>query len=200
MRDEIRERVTQNIGRVRNLVSIYDNTQAGRGRGRRGHAKTDVLRAATVLLHASLEDYLRSLAYWKLPLAGPDVLDKIPLKSTAPATKFPLGALCSHRGKTVDDVIKESVNEYLERSNYNNTREVANFLQSIGVDPTRVNSTFPAIDELMGRRHQIVHRADRDETGGRGNYAVRSIGRTKVCEWIDAAESLCNAVLDEVPV
>src|SRR5690554_2581801 len=199
MREAIRERFTQNVVRVRSLISIYQNSVAGSGRGRRGPTKTDILRAATVLLHASLEDCLRSLAYWKLPLSGRDVLDKIPLKSAAPAMKYSLGALVAHRGQRVDDVIRDSVNEYLERSNYNNTLEVAIFIESIGVDTNRVNASFPAIEELMKRRHQIVHRADRDETGGRGNHSVRSIGRGKVVAWTDAAEAFCNALLNEVP-
>lgn len=200
MREAIRERLNQNITRVRNLVSIYETGLAGAGGGRRGHAKTDVLRAATVLLHASLEDCLRSLAYWKLPLADREVLDRIPLKSAAPAMKYSLGALAVHRGQSVNDLIEDSVNDYLERSNYNNTLEVASFLDSIGVDPGRVNNSFTVIEELMKRRHQIVHRADRDETGGRGNHSVRSIGRIKVRAWIDAVDTFCTATLNEVPV
>lgn len=199
MREAIRERLTQNISRVRNLISIYETRLAGDGPGRRSHNKTDVLRAATVLLHASLEDCLRSLAYWKLPLASREVLDKIPLKSVAPALKHSLGALAAHRGQRVDDVIKDSVNEYLERSNYNNTVEVAVLLESVGVDPGRVDAGFPTIDELMQRRHQIVHRADRDDAGGRGNHSVRSIGRWTVSNWTDAVETFCTAILDAVP-
>lgn len=198
MKAQIGERFSQNIARVRNLVDVYETYLAGPGPGRRGHAKTDVLRAATVLLHASVEDLLRSLAYWKLPQAGADVLNQIPLVSVAPATRFPLGALAAHRGQTVDDVITASVNGYLERSNYNNTDEVAAFLRSIGVEVARVKGWFSTLDELMKRRHQIVHRADRDEAGGRGRYAVRSIGRNKVREWIDTAEGFGNAVLDEI--
>ena len=90
-----------NIARVRNLTEIYRNHLMGRGRGRRDHSKTDVLRAAVVLLHAAMEDLLRSIAYWKLPSATPQTLAKIPLISSAPAVKFNLGDLSAHRGKTV---------------------------------------------------------------------------------------------------
>jgi len=198
VKDQIAERFSQNVARVRNLVDVYETYLAGQGKGRRGHARTDVLRAATVLLHAAVEDLLRSLAYWKLPLANAEVLDKIPLISAAPAMRYSLGALASHRGKSVDDLIIASVNGYLERSNYNNPEEVASFLTSIGIDVAKVDGWFPKLDEIMKRRHQIVHRADRDETGGKGKHAVRSIGRKKVREWIDAAEELGEAVLNEV--
>jgi hypothetical protein len=108
MKQEITDRFNLNVSRVKNLVSIYRTQLAGKGKGRRGHQKTDVLRAAMVLLHASLEDVLRSLAYWKLPAAAPNVLDLIPITG-GPATKFTLGTLSAHRGKTVDQVIKDEL-------------------------------------------------------------------------------------------
>ena len=110
MKQEISDRFDLNIARVRNLVSIYRTQLSGPGKGRRGHQETDVLRAALVLLHASMEDVLRSLAYWKLPAAGPAVLERIAIVGGT-NTKFHLGNLAAHRGKTVDEVIKESVDE-----------------------------------------------------------------------------------------
>lgn len=195
---QIAERLAQNIARVKNLVDVYEKHLKGQGSGRRGYTKTDVLRAATVLLHATVEDLLRNLAYSKLPNASPEVLDKIPLVSAFPSMKYSLGALAAHRGKTVDEIISASVKGHLERSNYNSSDQVGSFLTSIGIDVAKVNSWFPKLDELMKRRHQIVHRADRDETGGSGRHRVRSIGRNKVREWIDTAESFCKAVLDEI--
>src|SRR3989338_2368197 len=106
MKQPIVDRFALNISRVKNLVAIYQSTLAGTGQGRRSHQKTDVLRAAVVLLHASVEDVLRSLAYWKLPNAATGVLDQFPLVGNGPAMKFSLGALAAHRGKTVDDVLR----------------------------------------------------------------------------------------------
>lgn len=199
MKERISERFSENIARVRNLSDIYTTNLAGAGAGRRGHSKTDVLRAAVVLLHAALEDLLRSLSYWKLPAAHPDVLAKIPLSTVAPAAKFSLGDLAAHRGKSVEDVITESVNGYLERSNYNNVEEVTRFLASVGVDVASVNMWFPKMTEVMQRRHLIVHRADRDETGGSGNHSVRSIGSAQLKKWINAVEGFGAALLNEIP-
>ena len=198
MKDRISARFTENISRVRNLVDIYSTHLSGQGGGRRGHSKTDVLRAAVVLLHAATEDLLRSLAYWKLPLAAGDVLSKIPLIATGPAAKFSLGDLSVHRGKNVDAVIAESVNGYLERSNYNNTDEVASLLTSIGVSVAEVNTHFTQLSEVMGRRHLIVHRADRSEAGGRGNHSVSSIGPRTVSDWITGVEGFGTAVLNQI--
>src|SRR5690606_30004823 len=178
MKQEISDRFALNIERVRNLVSIYRNQLAGPGQGRRGHRETDVLRAATVLLRASLEDVLRSLAYWKLPAADPAVLQEIPLVG-GPAVKFTLGSLAAHRGRSIDDVIKASTDASLERSNYNNPAEVVSILRSIGVNADPLQPLLPILDVTMKRRHRIVHRADANPEGGRGNHRVE-IGRAHV--------------------
>lgn len=184
------------------MVKIYDDHLKGSGSGRRGHLQTDVLRAATVFLHASLEDLLRSLSYWKLPLASREIIDKVPIVGTngSAPKKFFLGELVVHKGKSVDDLIKESVYEYLERSNYNNTEEIASLMSAIGVEVANVNAKFAILDELMARRHQIVHKADYDESGGAGNHKVKSIGVAQVKKWVESVESFGSTLLDEVDV
>lgn len=197
MKQKIKARFDRNIARVRNLVTIYRTQLSGRGQGRRGHEKTDVLRAAVVLLHASIEDVLRSLAYWKLPSAGADVLCEIPLKG-GNAVKFNLGTLSAFRGKTVEDVIKESTDASLERSNYNNTTEIVSLLHSIGVSTGALSSYFGTLDETMKRRHRIVHRGDENESVGRGRFRIQSIAPRTVDEWTNNTESFIRAVLSQV--
>ena len=84
MKATISAKLERNLSRVQNLVKLYETNLAGQGQGRRGHDNTDVLGAATVLLHSTLEDFVRSLAYWKLPVAGRDALDKIPFSNHGP--------------------------------------------------------------------------------------------------------------------
>ena len=199
MKDQVERRLEVNLGRVRNLISIYETHLQASGSGRRGHLKTDVLRAATVFLHAAMEDFLRGLAYWKLPEADSSVIDGIAFVGCdGRPKKFFLGELVQHRGKTVDELIRASVDEHLERSNYSNTRELATFLAAIGVAVPEVNNRFDDLDDLMARRHQIVHRADRDETGGQGHHKVRSIGLNTLNKWVEAVEEFAAAVLDRV--
>lgn len=199
MRQIIENRFELNLERVRNLVSIYRNHLSGAGGGRRGHQTTDVLRAATVLLHAALEDVLRSLAYWKLPQTNAAVLESIPLVGGS-ATKFNLGSLAVHRGKTIDEVIKESTDASLERSNYNNRREVLNLLASIGLNAAPLQQYMAALEETMLRRHQIVHRADANSNPrpGRGNHRVATIAPGKLNGWITNTEKFVQAVLTQV--
>lgn len=197
MKQEITDRFAINVARVSNLLDIYRHYLAGQGQGRRGHQETDVLRAATVLLHASLEDVLRSLAYWKLPSAGAAVLDQVPLVGGT-ALKFTLGSLSAHRGKTIDEVIKASTDANLERSSYNNTGEVASLLQAIGLNTAPLAAYMPTLDVVMQRRHRIVHRADANPNAGRGNHRVASISPAALEGWVANTEQFVQAVLVQV--
>src|SRR5688572_17484721 len=111
MLDKIKENLKHNLDRVESLVATYESHPDAQGGGRKAVEVLDILRAAVVLLHASLEDVLRSVAYWKLPFACADVLNAIPLKGYGPhPKKFSLGDLADFRGMMVDEVFTQSVN------------------------------------------------------------------------------------------
>ena len=198
MLPEIRTKFDDNIARVRNLVTLYTDALAGVGQGRRPVNSSDVLRAATVLLHATLEEFLRGISRWRLPDASEDALNEIPLVGLQRADKFQLGRLSRHRGESIDDVITASIEKHLERSNYNNTTEITHLLESIGVDVQRVNDLYPQLTELIERRHLIVHRADRDNHPGRGFHRTKSIGRQNILRWIDIVVEFAARVCNEL--
>jgi hypothetical protein len=140
---------------------------------------------------------LRDMAHWKLPTASPQVLDTIPLVNRP--KKLALGELANHRGKKVDDLIVESVKAHLEHSNFNNTDEIGGLLISVGIEVARVNSRFPDLQKMMKRRHQIVHRADRqDAVRGRGDHKIRGINKKAVRDWAVAVEEFGTTLLAEV--
>lgn len=198
MKEKIRSKTLANITRVESLVSIYES-MAGTGSGRRNVGKTDILRAAVVLLHASLEDFLRALAYWKLSSANKHVLDKIPIVGIGRhAGKILLGDLAAHGSKKISTVIEESIDSHLEHSNYNNAGEIAKLLSDIGIDPQCASNTYPTLENLTARRHHIVHRADKNERGGRGNHGVRGINKGTVQPWINAVKEFVEKVLGAI--
>lgn len=199
MLDTIVVRFRDNLARVENLLRLYEDAH-GQGRGRRSVQANDLLRATTVFLHATLEDFLRSVARWRLPLAGPEVLDDIPLVGGNRGDRFKLGAVSRFRGKSVDEVINDSVAAYLDRSNYNNTREIAAFLQNIGLTVENVNGRFHDLDALMQRRHLIVHQADRNPQLGRGTHRARHITVHQVRTWITAVRDFVGALESELRV
>jgi hypothetical protein len=194
--DKIKENLDHNLARVENLVKTYESHPDAQGQGRKSTEVLDILRAGVVLLHATLEDVLRNIAYWKLPTAPATVLNNIPLVGSGPnPKKFQLGDLEPYRGRTIDDVIREAVHFHLEHSTFNNTNDIACLLQNVGVDVAQVNSTFNDLKDLMEQRHQIVHRADRKtEVSGSGDHEVRGINKHTVRDWAWAVKQFADSL------
>jgi hypothetical protein len=193
-RDEIQNRLDDNLNRVRNLVGVYAS-YSGRGQGRRPVQDTDILRAAVVLLHASLEDLLRSLAEWKLPSANPNVFAEIPLSGQRRGDKFGLQQLAAFRGRTVDEVIAKSVSEYLEKSNFNHPGDLKRTLVNIGLALEIDSDDEAELAGMMSRRHWIAHRLDRNPQTGSGHHSVKSLATSTVSRWIEAVELLGQDIL-----
>ncbi len=164
------------------------------GQGRKPANSLDILRATTVLTHATLEDYLRNLLQWRLPHQDRDKIENIPLVGTSAIgrpSKFNLGELVAHKNKRIDTVIKESIAEYLGILSFNDTTDIAKALSSITLIVTpEIRDLFPVINEMIKRRHKIVHRADREDVTGSGHHSITSISVQKVEKWKRAIDQL----------
>jgi hypothetical protein len=180
MNHDISERTRENIARVKNLIEIYERTK----NDARPH-NTDILRAAVVFLHATLEDCLRSMAYARLPSASRDDLNKT-------GQKVLIGKLAEYRGKTVNELINDVVIEYLERKTYNNIDDISSALKSFSIVVQR--GVISPLDIAIQRRHKIVHRADRgDKNGEPAN--ITGIQSSHVSKWVSDVEGFVNTVL-----
>lgn len=182
----------KNFLRLNNLLGLYKNIS--QGQGRKPANSLDILRATTVLTHATLEDYLRNLLIWKLPLENRDKINHIPLAGTSTIGrpgKFTLGELVAHREKSVEEVINLSIVEYLGTVSFNDTSDIASALTGISLEVTQeIRDIFPTLNEMIKRRHNIVHRADRDEATGRGNHSIKSISIQRIEKWKKAVDKL----------
>jgi hypothetical protein len=163
--DLLASRFYQNMNRITGLVKLIESDVASlRPSGFQSHGvRADILRAIAVFLHATFEDVLRTTARQRLLVANSEVLDKIPLVGTSRsrrAEKFHLGALNTHRGKAVDDVIQESVESYLNRESFSSCSDVEEILTQMGLDTGPFKSFYSDLDLMMKRRHRIVHEAD----------------------------------------
>ena len=191
-------RLNDNLRRTNHLVSIYRDLY-GKGSGKRSVHKTDLLRAAVVFLHASLEDLLRSLAKRYLPSSGVDSLNKIPVAAkgdTRHPEKVLLGHLSLHRGKTVDQLVDESIERHLEKASYNNTTDIASLLSDIDIEvDDELKKTFPQLQKLIERRHHIVHRADASAERGRGKQRARSISPRDIDKWIAVVRDFTTRIV-----
>ncbi|PJZ82991.1 hypothetical protein CH364_18535 [Leptospira harrisiae] len=185
---EIIFRFERNLERSEELIKVY--IQSVSGKGRKSVKQTDVLRAAVVFLHASLEDLLRSVLKYTYPInASKDFINEIPLtgiqKGGRPE-KFFLGALLDFRGKLVDDVVKQSITEYLEVISFNDTTEIVSRLEKAKIkylDDTL--NLLPKIDSMIKRRHAIVHQADENVDTGHGKHHANRINKWIVSDWIE---------------
>lgn len=125
--------------------------------------RADLFRATVVFLHATFEDSLRTAARQSLRGTTSGVLKDIPLVGTSKsgrAEKFDLEALNAHRGKTVDQVIQDSIAGYLDRESFGSSTDVDKALRQMGLDTTPFKSLYADLDRMMKRRHRIVHEAD----------------------------------------
>lgn len=192
------ERFDENIVRVRNLLDLYDRLGDGR-QGRRLTHVGDILRAAVVLLHASLEEFLREIARERLPQAGPEALNAVPLPGAGPRPeRFSLGALTPFKGQTVDDLIAISVTEYLDRSNWNNNNDLVSSLRMYGVNTNELGVDWAGLEGLMKRRHHIVHQTDRNPDVGRGRPRAQPISVGTVRQWTRDVEEFVQEVSSQL--
>jgi hypothetical protein len=178
MKTEIENRFNGNLERVEHLVALYETLTTGPGR--RPVDTSDILRSAVVFLHATLEDFLRSLLEWKLPSAQASYLKDIPLKGKKPRSTFTLDDLAHFRGSNVDDLISRSIADHLERSNFNNPGDVSSVLESIGLMRSLLDPYRNKLGPMMKRRHWIVHRADRNNATGSGQHAALGLPKATV--------------------
>lgn len=163
-----RDIVAGNIHRITRLISLAEKEP---------DFADDLLRAAVVLTHAYLEDVLRSIAKRLLPTGSEAVLNDIPLAGLGDqprAERFQLGKLVKHKGKLVDEVIRESVSDYLERHSFNSVDDIVRLLQRLGFETEPYKKLFPGIGEMIKRRHLIVHQTDRISFGGTAGFTLQA--------------------------
>lgn len=187
-------RFMKNLNRARGLVDSYELLVKLEGEEEEVHS--DILRSAVVFVHATLEDLLRSVAEVFLPYSDEETLNKIPLAGTAGpnrSEKFSLGKLAAHRGKSILDVVRESVAHHLLTSTYNDTTQISVLLNSVKINVDGVRQMFPQLDVLIKRRHQIVHRADRNQ-----QEEIEPVTSGQVQEWIDIVMNFMATILSDI--
>lgn len=194
MESHIKARFEFNLQRVEKLVEIYEAITA-LPKDLLGYRR-DVLRAAVVMLHACLEDLLRESLALTLPGGQASRLGTVPFNAASgDKAAVTLAALASHRGKSVDDVIRVAVRAHLDRTSFNNVGDVANALKLLGVEKALVKPHLPALAAAIARCHDIVHQGDRKRANGKSHGKPRTIEEETVTTWVDAVRSLGAAVV-----
>jgi hypothetical protein len=191
------DRITVNLVRTENLVRLADEICPNPPEGLELY-RQDIIRAAIVFLHATLEDFLRHVGSMYLPTRGEEVLNRVALIGSCDVLrpeKFFLGRLASHRGKSVDQLISESVAAYLDRVSFSDTGEVSRLLEAVGISLDPVRRFYAPLSSLMARRHQIVHKGDLLDAPIGGPREAMAIDGTVVMEWHTAVKAFMSEVI-----
>ncbi len=157
----------------------------------------DMLRAAVVLLHASLEDFLRTVAAAYLRFAPASVINDVPLVGVGRERpeKFFLGALVEHQHLTVAELIDSSIHAHLERKSFSNSKEIAALLTNLDFKLDDVRHLFAVLDQLSERRHLIVHRCDfKSTTAKTMDLELSQIESSEVSNWANAVNEFGRVV------
>jgi hypothetical protein len=185
-------------GRVNRLIKAAETMHADDDK-----TADDLLRAAVVLLHASLEDYLRAVAAAYLRFAPATVINDVPLLGVSRdrPEKFLLGALVEHQNLGVGELIALSVERHLERSTFSSSREIAALLGHLDVQLDNVRPFFGSLDALAARRHLIVHRCDfRGNSPSPHEFDLLPIEPAEVSQWAETVSNFGRLVTRQLAI
>ena len=189
------DRFANNIERVKNLNKLFKIVKSTHNR----HTvkETDILRASVVFLHSALEDYVRSIIIDKLPLvADKQTLNSISLVGNEGRNeKFYLGELMVHSDLTINQLIQASVREHMSKTSFNNYTDLVSWLRKIHIDISSFQSDkIEKINNMIKRRHKIVHEVYTNPMSGKGHHCAQPIGLPTVNAWIETVENLVKII------
>jgi hypothetical protein len=165
---------------------------------------SDILRSAVVLLHALMEDGIRSCLSRCYPITE-ESFRNIPILGIGrPGNKVDFAELFPHRDKTVAEVFRESVREHVHRRSFSDYGQVRYALEECGVHSTHLKQldekVGAKISALIARRHKIVHNADfRGEPTEDTVAQITPIDPSDVISWRYAVEAVCGHLIASVP-
>ena len=101
---------SENMARVENLINGAEFIEATNPES---NLSEDVLRAAVVFLHSTLEEVVRNLFLFRVPNVRTENLNKIPLATERGGGSRPekilLGQLVPFQGKLLENIIIDSI-------------------------------------------------------------------------------------------
>ncbi len=102
---------------------------------------------------------------------------------------------------TVGELIEKSVSEELiEYASFNDVGQVKQALKNSGCTAAVVEAMdYGPLATMIARRHNIVHRADRNENdAGQGNHKYKSIEVSQIERYITAVKAIRGMVHAEL--
>lgn len=186
----------ENMKRVDSLISVYDLLKRdGKTSDKNKEYKfTDMLRAAVVFMHSSFETYYRTIIIEELKEnKGGDVLKDFPIltEEGKEKSKITVSDLIRYSGKTVQEVIGESIENKLGRTSFNSYSDIYEWAKKINIDLTEFKKQED-VEKAIQRRHRIVHEADTSKVSGKGKPS--SIYPGMIHPWKEAYIDLVDII------
>ena len=193
-----KENFDKNLERVKSLHSLYTKLKKEDLKDSKDYRLTDILRAEIVFLHSSFEEYFRGVLIEWLPIkASSETLKEFPisLKAGKKAEKLFLSDLANYRGKTIDEIIRESILETMQLKSFNNEEEIRSWCSKLGITLENF-SGMREVNAAVHRRHKIVHEADIDRDAN--SQRLQPISPGNITPWIKAYEDLVKLIDDTI--
>ena len=200
MKDSIQSNFYDNLQRARDLAQVYLDTQTLNKQSPSLY-DDDILRAAVVFLHATLEDILRGTFKLLIGSKGPLLWKKIPLYGYTDRNQpkgFTFENLESFKELKVQELFDKSVDEYLNYNNYNKIQDICTMFQDLDINNGQFKEIFPLLEKMIERRHNIVHRADRQGTLEELNFNLTPISYTELLTWINNLDKFGEKLLGSI--
>ncbi|KAF1712221.1 hypothetical protein CSC70_01440 [Pseudoxanthomonas kalamensis DSM 18571] len=112
------------------------------------------------------------------------------------AKSFLLGDLLPYEGQFVHNIIRDSIDAYVDQMNLNGIQDVCSNLRMVGIESAQFDHFYPKLAKCMARRHQIVHQMDRNHAVGTGNARVQSISVNQVRDWQENTKRFVQEVVE----
>ena len=191
------DRFDQNVARVDNLCNLFEAVKESKKRPT--VKEGDILRAAVVFLHSALENYLRSVIAEWLPKKGDKkAIDGISLPTSENRPeKFMLGTLLTFSDRMVSELISDAVQKHMSRVSFNDYTDICSWLDKIQIDLSGFKES-DLVNNMIKRRHKIVHETDANQKNGSGNHYATPINLQTVKAWENATVSLINEIEKQI--
>ena len=189
----------KNIERVQSLIKIYESLKNTEAKEQRDSKFTDILRAAVVLLHSSFEEYYRNILIIIVPkTCGKEDMKSmsLPSKQGKHKANFDLSDLIEFRGKTVEEVITDSIEAEIRLRSFGNYNSIATWAIKAKIDLEGFKGQ-DKLNKLIQRRHKIVHEADRANSSE--GYTLTKIDKSTVEKWTEIVCDLVEIINKGIP-
>ena len=163
MKKEDLRHAINNLWRARRFIDLASKMEES------DENRADLLGAAIVFLHATLEEYLRLVALQEWPKLEKEKLQTVIKQYNRLGNKnvkLSLLDIVDYRDKTFDSVLVDEIQTFIYQGmNFNSLDEIQAFLKTVNVSLANLaeelgQKTLDNVSALIYKRHLVAHQAN----------------------------------------